>query len=288
MITYTNVLTRGHLLQPSARQWLLANWDYATAPMRLLGTSLKVEKGSDKRDTYILYLQPADKVALRTLCDGAVASGCKAPCLISSGHLGMTGAQRAATKRTIWLLLAPELFKAQLLAEIDKAERRAERTGIPALFRLNGTSDLDWTDVMLQRPNSAFYDYTKVLSRVRKNATSGGLKNYHLTFSGSMYSVQSKVALRKAVERGYNVAVAFNTKGLKSDNVYVPYHLEDFDKTDLRPLDKQGAIGALKSKGSNKAERASEGYNSFFVTRDNVLEFNSILAGSHNDIIAIG
>jgi hypothetical protein len=43
-------------------------------------------------------------------------------------------------------------------------------------------------------------------------------------------------------------------------------------------LDAQGTIGALKRKGSNKQERAQEGAQSFFVTRDNAQEFNNIIA----------
>jgi hypothetical protein len=186
----------------------------------------------------------------------------------------MDTGQRAATKRTILFLLRPEWFKAQLLREIDKAEKRALRTGIPALFRLNGTSDVDFSDVISARPASKFYDYSKVLSRLRKNT----LPNYDITYSGSMYSTASKKALGKAVVRGHKIAVAFNTKGLKSDNVAVPEGLVSFDKTDLRPLDAPGSIGYLYRKGSNKAQRAAEGAQSFFVTADNVAEFNNIIA----------
>ena len=261
-------------LQPTAAQWAYENLEYLNKPMRLFGSSQKVEKGADKRDTYILYLQPADKVALRTLCTAAASAGCKNPCLISSGQLGMSTGQRAATKRTILMLLRPLWFKAQLLSEIDKAERRALKTGIPALFRLNGTSDLDFSHIIVERPHSAFYDYTKVLGRVRGNT----LPNYHLTYSASMYSKQSMAAFRKAVARQYNIAVAFNTKGLQSDDVYIPTEMASFDDTDLRPLDAQGTIGYLKRKGSNKAERAQEGAQSFFVTSANVHTFQSIIA----------
>ena len=93
-----------------------------------------------------------------------------------------------------------------------------------------------------------------------------------------MYSVQSKAALKKAVQSRYKIAVAYNTKGLQSDNIQVPNDAVSFDTTDLRPLDASGTIGVLKRKGSNKVQRASEGYQSFFVTADNVTEFNNIIA----------
>jgi hypothetical protein len=272
-ITRSDTIAASDLLTTTARQWLynLDNLAYVNKPMKLFGSSTKVEKGADKRDTYILYLQPAGKVAKHTLCLGAAVAGCEAPCLISSGQLGMSTGQRAATKRTILLLLRPEWFKAQLLREIDKAERKAQKTGIPALFRLNGTSDIDWAGVIAQRPRSQFYDYTKVLARVRLAA---GVPNYHVTYSGSMYTSQSKAALRKAVQRGHNVAVAVNTKDIPADNITTAeLGLPSFDSTDLRPLDPTGTIGVLKRKGSNKAQRAAEGGKSFFVTEANKQEF---------------
>lgn len=269
-IMSTKVLTN------KAKLWAYGNIEYLNKPMRILGTSTKVEKGSDKRDTYIVYMQPHSKVALETICPMAVAGGCAEACLKSSGQLGIKegSADRAATKRTIWYLMRPLSFKVLLLKDIDKAERKATKTGIPALFRLNGTSDLDFSDVISRRPQSAFYDYSKVLSRVRKNP----LDNYDITFSASMYSVQSKAALKKAVKARYKIAVAYNTKGLQSDNIQVPSDAVSFDTTDLRPLDSSGTIGVLKRKGSNKVQRASEGYQSFFVTADNVAEFNNIIA----------
>ena len=263
------------LINEATKKWCLKNHPYLNKPMRYFGSSLKVEKGADKYDTYVMYLQPADKVATETLCSFADLAGCKAPCLISSGQLGMSVGQNAATKRTVLMLLRPLNFRATLLSEIDKAERKALKTGIPALFRLNGTSDIDFTDIMLQRPDSMFYDYSKILSRVRKNT----LPNFDLTFSGSMYSTQSKAALRKAVGAKYRIAMAYNTKGLADDGLKLNHSLKSFDTTDLRHLD-DNVVGTLTRKGSNKKERAKDNLQSesFFVTLSNVAEFNDIIA----------
>jgi len=268
-------INESNAINKSAKDWAKDNLDYLNKPMRFFGSSLKVEKGADKFDTYIMYLQPADKVAIKTLCTFADKAGCKKPCLISSGQLGMSTGQSAATKRTILMLLRPQSFESAILSEIDKAERKAVKTGLPALFRLNGTSDIDFSNIMKQRPNSLFYDYTKEISRVRKNT----LKNYDLTFSGSMFSVQSKAALRKAVSANYRIAMAFNTKGLKDDDLQLRRDLKSFDTTDLRHLD-GNVIGTLKRKGSNKQERFLENTkaDSFFVTSANVREFNDIIA----------
>lgn len=274
MITKADI-QQSKAINASAKQWAIAHLDYLNKPMALFGSSNKVEKGADKFDTYIMYLQPADKVATATLCAAAESSGCKAPCLISSGQLGMSTGQNAATKRTVLMLLRPDLFASQLLKEIDKAERKALKTSIPALFRLNGTSDIDWSHIINKRPASMFYDYSKILSLVRKNT----LANYDLTYSGSMYSVQSRAALRKAVKAGHRIAVAFNTKGLASDELQISHTMPSFDTTDLRHLD-GAVVGSLTRKGSSKAVRAADNLqaNSFFVTAANLVAFNDIIA----------
>lgn len=265
-------------IQTAAKEWAYNNLDYLNKPMRLFGTSVKVRKGSDKFDTYVMYLQPADKVAVKTLCAAAESSGCKRDCLISSGQLGMTLGQAATTKKTILYLLRNDWFNRQLLIEIDKAERKAIRTGTPALFRLNGTSDIDFEYIVTQRPDSMFYEYTKILSRLRKNT----LDNYDLTFSGSMYTQQSRSVLRKAVQRNHRIAMAFNTKNLKDDVLKLPDSMLSFDKTDLRHLD-GNLMGHLKRKGSNKEQRRQENkvYNSFFVTLANLDKFNEIVGISN-------
>ena len=276
MLTITKYqITVSDLINDNAKQWALDHIDYLNKPMTFFGSSTKLEKGAAKYDSYVIYLQPADKIAVKTLCSFADKAGCKAPCLIDSGQLGMTTGQNAATKRTILMLLRPEYFKARLLSEIDKAERKAVKTGMPALFRLNGTSDLDFSDIYKARPTSQFYDYSKELSRVRKNT----LENYDLTFSGSMYSKQSRAALRKAVTAGHRIAMAFNTKLIASDSLTIPDNLSNFDKTDLRHLD-DAVIGALTRKGSNKKQRAYDDAqsNSFFVTSANLKQFNDIIA----------
>lgn len=277
---YVNItkdeITSSTLINAAAKQWAIENLDYLNKPMNLFGSSTKVEKGSDKYETYILYLQPADKVSVKTLCAFADKAGCKKPCLIDSGRLGMTNNQAAATKRTILMLLRPAYFEHKILAEIDKAERRASKAdNVPALFRLNGTSDLDFSYIIKQRPNSAFYDYSKIISRIRKNT----LSNYDLTFSASMFSVQSKKAFKTAIERKYKTAIAFNTKNVKGDSDLIPHTMISFDKTDLRHLDKPNAIGYLKRKGSNIKQRIQENNqaSSFFVTDANYAEFKTIV-----------
>jgi len=265
------------LITEHAKNWAISHIEYINKDMRIFGTSTKVEKGSDKFDTYILYLAPHDLISVLTLCSGAESAGCAPECLYKTGQLGMKTGRNAMYKRTVLMLLRPEWFETTLLSEIDKAEAKANKTGIPAIFRLNGTSDLDWSHIFQAKKDSSFYDYTKILSRLRKNS----LENYDLTFSASMYSKQSRTAFKKAIERQHRIAVAFNTKESKLDEFTIPSGFKSFDDTDLRHLDDQ-VIGVLKRKGSNISERIIENKKStsFFVTESNLDEFNNIIARS--------
>ena len=117
MLTITKYqITVSDLINDNAKQWALDHIDYLNKPMQFFGSSTKLEKGSAKFDSYVMYLQPADKIAVKTLCSFADKAGCKEPCLIDSGQLGMTTGQNAATKRTILMLLRPDYFKARLLS----------------------------------------------------------------------------------------------------------------------------------------------------------------------------
>lgn len=277
-------LINTNLLTNSAKNWAYQNLEYLNniAKFNFFGTSTKMLKGSEKWELFVMYLQPAGKVSRATLCSAAALSGCEKPCLINSGLLGKTTAQKAATKRTILMLMRPEFFRASILREIDAKERRAIRENVPVAFRLNGTSDIDFSEIIASRYNSQFWDYTKQLSRVRKNR----LANYSLTFSASMYSDQSIAAFEKAVKRKYQIAVAFNTANTKSDSYKVPekvsgIDLETFDNSDARFLDSATAIGTLSRKGSNASERASDEIEkSFFVNAANFNRFSDIIASA--------
>ena len=92
----------------------------------------------------------------------AELSGCKDPCLKSSGRLGMNNAQLAMARRTVQYLQDPDGFKDRLRTEILKNEKDKY------CIRLNGTSDIDWSDLIGSLPNIQFYDYSKVLKRLLK------------------------------------------------------------------------------------------------------------------------
>ena len=254
-----------------SKQWALDNIDYINSDNKLLGTSMKVEKGeSEGYYTSVLYMQPADKVSTVTLCPSAALFGCKADCLISSGMLGLTTGQAAATRRTILFLLDPIRFYAMLTKEINAKHKKH---GKKLAIRLNGTTDIDFTDFIASMPHIRFYDYSKVYSRLLKNR----LANYDLTYSGSAYSQKVMVMTARAVRAGHRVAIAFNT-GETRGEFKMPTDLADFDTTDLRFTD-NNELGGLKFKGGNRAARiASMDSNNFFFTPNTYGQLKGLIA----------
>ena len=209
-------------------------------------SSSKVEKGLKKEiDTIILYLS-ASKNAGFDICKFA-SEYCRKVCLVESGRASMeqvNGAIHTARLVKTWLVkFAPKVAEKLILWEIGKAEKRKEKSGREFVVRLNGTSDLDFSNVISQKPNVQFYDYTKKPS-VSK------FENHHITFS---FSGDNMPQVFKMLSKGINVAIPVMAKdfeeALKLSNCY------NGDETDLRSYDKQkGKLCLLKIKG-NKIEK---------------------------------
>ena len=118
--------------------------------------------------------------------------------------------------------------------------------------RLNGTSDLDFielinrrfnVDVLSELTNLQFYDYTKNLSRAMKYLGS----RYHLTFSRS--EVNNSECMQYLIEGG-NVAMVFD----KVPSTFMGFTVIDGDESDLRYMDEQNVIVGLKAKGDAKKD----------------------------------
>jgi hypothetical protein len=247
-----------HLITKDSLKIFKDNKEYLlNDSIKLLGfnNSSKIFKGFKEYDftTGILYLQPSTYIAKKTLCPMSIVAGCKDPCLKGSGRLGMTRAQLAMTRRTIQYLKDPDSFKERIRQEIIKGEKNNY------CIRLNGTSDIDWSDLIESLPNIQFYDYSKVLKRVIKNQ----IPNYHLTYSASFNNTMSINFIKEAVKSGVNTAIALNTKETEGEFKRpdcltiggVVHNLISMDRHDLRFLDPKGSIGTLVRKGSNKIQR---------------------------------
>mgnify|MGYP005813513623 CR=1 FL=1 len=289
MITKSQIENSRIELQQSAIEWALdtykgkSNLDYINSDLPILGTSTKVEMGELKGYmTAVVYLQPANKVAKKTLCPAAKISGCIKDCLETSGRLGMTQSERAKSRRTILFLLDPDRFYSLLRRDIEK-EHRAH--GDKLAIRLNGTSDIDFEKFILSMPHIRFYDYTKIYHRISTPSPTrkifGTMKfPYDLTFSGSAFSSYSMGKTARAIQAGHRVALAFNTAETKGE-YKIPSELLNFDKNDLRFTDEH-KTGALKAKGTSKQFRNSiENVKSFFFTEKTYRDLKDLIASDY-------
>ena len=225
---------------------------------KLLSTANpKIQKGTKMGYlSFILHLAPADLSGKET-CPKRTA-GCTAACLNTAGRGGMfkrgentNMIQKARIRKTQYFFNNRAEFMADLVSDINKAIRFAERKGLTPVFRLNGTSDLSWEkytaaygmNIFELFPNVQFYDYTKVLGRKVSQ-----YKNYHLTFSKADGN-DSDVA--EALFQGMSVVAVYDK---------IPAGVPSADETDLRFLDPKGVMLGLKAKG-----RAKKDYSGFVI-----------------------
>ena len=277
--TDQNTLINSDKINESAKKWALSNWEYLTqtnTPLVNVNSSTKIEKGEKLNVfTAILYLKPADLVAMKTICAAADLFGCKRGCLESSGQLGMKTADNAKIKRTICHLLEPVRFESELRREIV---RHYNKHGDKLAVRLNGTSDINFNTLIESLPTVQFYDYTKILHRVKSN----GLANYDLTFSGSANSDKALEITARAIKLGHRTVLAVNTAETKGEYKLperiglIP--LLNMDDTDVRFKDKRDSIGVLKRKGSNKTERATDEIRpNFFFNKSTLAQLGQLI-----------
>lgn len=200
--------------------------------------------------TYGVYLAPAD-MSGRNVCPKC--EHCKEFCLAGSGHnkidvlSGVNRINRARIKRTLLFFYNRALFVRIMLHEIASARRFAERNGIPFSSRINCVSDLSPLHFRNEKgehilnilPDVVFYDYTKVLSRVK---LAQRYDNYDITFSFDGYNWDE---CETALKNGVRVAVVF---GNKLPKTFHGYRVIDDDAYDMRYLDPKDVVVGLKYK----------------------------------------
>jgi len=238
----------------------------------------KTVKGQKKGYmTAILYLAPY-KLSGYQVCPLAEQAGCIGDCLNTAGRGGMAplnaetvtvddhvvrmnSVQYARIERTRFLFEDRQTFMCVLSTEIIAAQKKAAKKGLELVVRLNGTSDIRWENIKFgplaatifeHFPDIQFYDYTKIANRRISH-----IPNYHLTFSFSAVK-KFQANFKKAMEfygRSMNAAVVFKGNIPKT---FMGMDVVNGDETDLRFLDSQGVIVALKAKG--KARKSTSGF----------------------------
>jgi len=226
-------------------------------PRSILGRSEKAAAGEAIGVlTAIVYLAPSTSSGFN-LCPFAT-EGCSLACLgHSSGRMTQSHVQQCAVDKARWLRLYQPHFLAQLDVELAGHALKAERLGMRAAVRLNGSSDVLWERLldMRRHPSIQFYDYTKVPLERRLGLPS----NYHLTFSLSEAPESMDRALQY-LESGHNAAVVFRTPEQRDRAVetgWEGFPVHNADLTDCRFLDPAGSWAGLYAKGAIARRDAS-------------------------------
>lgn len=207
--------------------------------------------------TMVLYMAPATLSGYQ-MCPMAELAGCVNACLNTAGKGRMSTVQESRIRKTWMYMEHREVFMAQVIREIRKNIRKAERMGLTPLVRLNGTTDIRWENVavmdngvqypnvMALFPNVQFYDYTKLPNRKDIPA------NYDLTFSYSGTLGWAKY-VEKAKQSGMRIAVVFrNEEDIPAE--FIGLECVGGDDSDVRHLDPQGVVVALYAKGNAKKD----------------------------------
>lgn len=201
--------------------------------------------------TGILYLAPA-KISGYEVCPMR-SVGCTDACLYTSGRGSFSTVQKARIAKTKMFFEQRDEFFKLLHKDIKSLVAKAKKENMIPAIRLNGTSDINWARFKLfeQYPDVQFYDYTKILNHLTKD-----IPNYHITFSkNEMNDDDCKIAL----DKGFNVAVVFNTKkGVSLPKEWKDYPVYDGDDTDVRFYDPSNHVIGLRAKG--KAKKDDSGF----------------------------
>lgn len=223
--------------------------------MKLLNDgNTKTSKGESLGwKTYGIHLAP-HKLSGRNVCPHA-STGCALACLNTAGRGIMASVQAARIAKTRLFWDEREAFMCQLFAEVEGAIASASRAGMRPCFRLNLTSDIEWSmirykgrTVFAAFPGVQFYDYTKNPARMGKFLRGELPANYHLTFSRSECN---DADVSRIMAQGGNVAVVF--RGALPAR-WRRRRVVDGDVSDLRFLDPRGVVVGLVEKGLAKRD----------------------------------
>lgn len=211
---------------------------------------------------YILYLYPTFTKEINT-CPFASAA-CKKACLVNCGKGAFKNVIEARKNRTEKIFSDFEQSCKQMIAEIASMTVYNKMLGGQSVFRINGTSDIDfsciWNNTYLENLGVIFCEYTKNPLRMNDFLNGKFSPNVHFTFS---HSGKNWKFCEEILNNGGNVAIPFACE--KLPETYKGYKVINGDEHDLRYMDEgSGVIVGLMAKGSK--EKIKEGVKQgFFV-----------------------
>ena len=221
----------------------------------IMGTSTKVEKGSQGYTVAVVYLAGARM--WRLLCQDSTPA-CRAACLgHTTGHLAMdNGGRKPQAWKTALLVGAPDLFRELIRFELTALGARASRSGTIGALRVDGSSDSGLARELVDdaaRAGVQLYDYTKSIGRAQ--AALGTPWSVTLSYPGGDTPWEPYRA--HIMDGGLVAVVADIPKGTPVPARWSGFRTVDGDKSDLRFLDKPGTVVVLRLKGHNRAKAAA-------------------------------
>ena len=233
--------------------------------MKLLSIESDAKTSKNSKFGYltgIQYLSPW-KTSGVNLCPMAEKAGCIESCLYETGRGAFANVKQARLNRTKLYLNDTYTYFSKLAWEIRALIKKADKRGLKALVRLNGTSDIRWENVgfMFENkyyqnifelfPDVQFMDYTKIPNRLNSTNGAGDFpKNYDLTFSYSNKPGFEKYNQR-AMDNGNTMAVVFEDQ----KTMPLTFHKKPVlsgDDNDLTFTKPKGSILGLYAKGSKR------------------------------------
>jgi hypothetical protein len=216
----------------------------------LLASNYKLDKAVPGYALIGLSLAPHTVAGGRSVCPYSTVE-CRAVCLgTETGMNRFETALKAKVERTKLWQNEPAKFKAQLMAEIGRARRRAARNDLKLGVRLNVYSDVAWEreypELFAEFADVTFYDYTKVPGRFDRP------RNYHLTYSYTGTPASLKTATEYLAAR-VNPAIVYSGElpnwSLFGFGKVRKLRVLNGDANDFRPGDPWPRIVGLRFKG---------------------------------------
>jgi len=259
-----------------------------------IATSAKISHSKEysHQYTYGVYLAP-ENLSGYNVCSHSTPE-CRLGCLNTSGRAGIeefsgiTKIRDCRIKKTKLFFEETAFFMLWLVAEIKQAQAKAIKDNYFFSVRVNATSDIDWSAVLIDGlnifqifPDVAFYDYTKSnLKFINKPS------NYHLTYSFTGRNEKSCLALLK---KGVNIAVVFKVKKESELPIqFLGYQVINGDLTDARFLDESPCIVGLKFKRiANRVNEAKVLNSCFVVNPTNDKRCNSNVQKEINELVIV-